>query len=113
MEGRVLFLEALQCLLEVLQLVCALGCQRHTHDRLRYLDAGHGQADTAVCESIARGTLDAKQRNDVASRLRKKAARASHNTQSKAGRQDARWAQHIHSSMQGWQWQVTLITAPM
>lgn len=43
-EGGVLLLEALQRLLEVGQLVCALGGQRHRHDRVRHLgwDRGRG-----------------------------------------------------------------------
>ena len=70
MEGRVLFLEALHGLLKVLQLVCALGRKRHTHDGLRDLDTGHGQADAAVSEGVTGRALNAKQRNDVTSRLR-------------------------------------------
>jgi hypothetical protein len=63
-------LEARQCLLEVLQLVCALWRERHTHDWLRHLDAGHGKADAAISEGVTRRTLDAEERNNVTSRLR-------------------------------------------
>jgi hypothetical protein len=65
----VFLLEALQRLLEVLQLVGAARRERNAHDWVWDSDGSHGEVHAAVGEGVTRGALDAKQGDDVTRRL--------------------------------------------
>ncbi|GJD04898.1 hypothetical protein ColKHC_13723 [Colletotrichum higginsianum] len=65
-EGRVLALEAVHGLGEVVGVAAALGLDGQRHDGVRDEHGGHGVGQVAVGESVAGGAVDAKDGADLA-----------------------------------------------